>query len=122
MNRKIALASLVLAAGFAGTAFAETPGVYPALAFTSTQSRAQVQAELAAHKQSGATNTWSIQYNPLRSFKSAVTREAVVAEYLASRDATQALYGEDSGSVLLAQGRVPGLVPSTVAGQPVNPQ
>ena len=65
---------------------------------------------------------WSIQYNPLNTFRSTLTREAVVAEYLAARDVTQGLYGEDSGSVLLAQGRVPGAVASTVAGRPVNPQ
>jgi hypothetical protein len=121
MNRKTALASLALVAAFSGSAFAETPDVFPAQAFTPTQSRAQVQAELAAFQQAGV-KPWSIQYNPLRNFRSATTREAVVAEYLASRDATQAMYGEDSGSALLAQGRVPGAVTSTVAGRPVNPQ
>ncbi|HYE41692.1 MAG TPA: DUF4148 domain-containing protein [Ramlibacter sp.] len=105
MNAKIALTSLVLAAGFAGSAFAESPlvGNDP---FSSSRTRAEVQAELAAYKQAGV-NPWSTSYNPLRSFRSAATREAVVAEYLASRGEVRALTGEDSGSHFLAQRQVP---------------
>jgi hypothetical protein len=105
MNAKIALTSLVLAAGFAGSAFAETPLVVDQN-IAGNLSRAQVQAELAAYRQAGV-NPWSTSYNPLRSFKSAVTREAVVAEYLASRDEVRALTGEDSGSQYLAQRSAP---------------
>ena len=121
MNRKIALVSLALAAGFAGSAFAETPDAFAPQAFASTQSRAQVQAEQAAFQQ-GGVKPWSIQYNPLNAFRSALTREAVVAEYLATRDTAQALYGEDSGSTHFAQARQPGLTSSTLAGQPTRAQ
>lgn len=121
MNRNIAIASLVLAAGFAGSAFAETPNVYPGQAFTSTKSRAEVQAELAAYQQAGV-NPWSIRYNPLASFKSTLTREAVAAEAAGAHGTAQALYGEDSGSAHFAQARQPGFTSSTVAGQPANAQ
>jgi hypothetical protein len=95
--------------------------VLPSQPFASTQSRAQVQAELAAYQKAGV-NPWSIRYNPLNSFRSATTREAVVAEYVASRDSAQAMYGEDSGSTLLAQTRVPGAPSTTLAGRPLNAQ
>ena len=105
MNVKLALSSLVLAASFAGNAFAEGP-IYGNDVFTGSKSVAEVRAELDAYKQAGV-NPWSTSYNPLRSFKSAVTREAVVAEYLASRDEVRALTGEDSGSQYLAQRSAP---------------
>jgi len=119
MNAKLALSSLVLAATFAGNALAETPTVVNEN-FVSSKSRAEVQAELAAYKKAGV-NPWSMSYNPLRSFQSATTREAVVAEYLASRNEVRALNGEDSGSVYLAQNRSIGAT-STLAGTPVNAQ
>lgn len=121
MNR-IATSAFVLAAAFAGSAFAESPnaGVRNDN-FTGTLTRAQVQAELAAYKQSGV-NPWSTQYNPLRSFKSATTRAEVTAGYLASRDEVAALNSEDSGSAYLAQARVTGGPPTTLAGQPRNAQ
>ena len=81
----------------------------------------EVQAELAAYKQAGV-NPWSTQYNPLRSFRSATTREAVTAEYIASRDVVRELNGEDSGSTYLAQERSLALESSTLAGQPRNAQ
>jgi hypothetical protein len=118
MNRKIASALVVAAATLAGTAFAETPGTDAP--FHGSYSRAQVQAELAAYKQAGV-NPWSTQYNPLKTFKSAKTRDAVVAEYVASRDAVAAFTGEDSGSAYLAQGVV-APVRDTLAGVPVNAQ
>jgi hypothetical protein len=62
-----------------------------------------------------------MSYNPLLSFKSATTREAVVAEYLAARDEVKALNGEDSGSAYLAQTRAIGAT-STLAGTPANAQ
>ena len=107
MQAKLALTSLVLAAGFAGSAFAESPNVFVDPAFQGAQTRAQVQAELAAYKKAGV-NPWSTTYNPLRSFRSATTREAVVADYVASRNEVRALTGEDSGSQYLAQRQVPG--------------
>jgi hypothetical protein len=106
MNARIAITSLVLAAGFAGSAFAESPLAAGNDAFNSSRARADVQAELAAYRQAGV-NPWSTSYNPVRSFRSAVTREAVVAEYLASRNEVRAFTGEDSGSHYLAQHQLP---------------
>ena len=101
MNAKIALTSLVLAAGFAGSAIAETPLVVDQTV-AGNRTVAEVQAELSAYRKAGV-NPWSISYNPLRAFKSATTRDAVVADYLASRNEVRALNGEDSGSHYLAQ-------------------
>lgn len=113
MNAKTALTSLVLAAGFAGSAFAESPLVANDT-FTSTRTRAEVQAELAAYRQAGV-NPWSISYNPVRSFKGTASREAVVAEYLASRGEVRALTGEDSGSQYLAQRQLPAASGTVIA-------
>ena len=122
MNSKLALSSLVLAAAFAGNAFAESPnaGVVNDN-FVSTKARAEVLAELAAYKQSGV-NPWSTQYNPLKSFKSTASRAEVTADYLASRDEVHALNAEDSGSAYLAQARVTSVPPTTMAGWPRNAQ
>ncbi len=119
MNAKLALSSLVIAAAFAGNAFAESPTIDTQV-FTSSKTTAEVRAELAAYRQAGV-NPWSTSYNPLRNFKSATTREAVVAEFLASRDEVKALNGEDSGSAYLARMRTPA-VPTNLAGQPANAQ
>jgi hypothetical protein len=118
MNRNIASALVVAAAALAGSAFAETPGVD--LPFHGTKTRAEVQADLAAYKQAGI-NPWSTQYNPLKSFKSAASRQQVVADYIAARDNVAAFTGEDSGSAYLAQGAVQ-RTRDTLAGQPVNAQ
>lgn len=101
MNAKTTLTTVLLAATFAGSAFAESP-ILENDPFTSTRTRAEVQAELSAYRQAGV-NPWSTSYNPLRSFHSATTRQAVVNEYIASRDEVRALTGEDSGSQYLAQ-------------------
>jgi hypothetical protein len=114
MTRSIAIASVVFAAAFAGSAFAESP-IYANDAFTSTQTRAQVQTELAAYKHAGV-NPWSTQYNPLRNFTSNTTRAAVVADFLAARDEVKALGSEDSGSAYLQAGTSASPV-RTVAGQ-----
>jgi hypothetical protein len=118
MNRT-ALSAFVLAAAFAGSAFAETPTI-ETHAFVSSKTRAEVQAELAAYKQSGV-NPWSISYNPLRSFQSTASRQAVTAAYVASRDEVNALNSEDSGSSYLAQRAVDGGA-TNLAGQPQNAQ
>ena len=120
IRKSFTVASLVLASAFAASAFAETPTVVTE-PFVSTKSRAEVQAELAQYKQAGV-NPWSTQYNPLRGFRSAVTREAVTAEYIASRDVVRALGAEDSGSTYFAQQRSPALDTSVLAGQPQNAQ
>jgi hypothetical protein len=63
-----------------------------------------------------------MSYQPLNYFHSATTRDAVTADYLASRNEVRALTGEDSGSAYLAQVRGHGIPSSTLAGTPVNPQ
>lgn len=119
MNAKIALTSVVFAA-FAGSALAETPTIVNE-PFVGTKSRAEVQAELFAYKKAGV-NPWSMSYNPLRYFKGQATREAVVAEYLASREQVRAFTGEDSGSAYLAQSRPVWQPAPVLAGQPANAQ
>ena len=106
MNRRLIALSIAAAAAatFAGGAFAESPDPSGQFAqqVASTKSRAEVVAELQDYKRSGV-NPWSMSYNPLRTFKSATTREAVVAEFLDSRDQVAAFHGEDSGSAYLAR-------------------
>ena len=119
MNR-IAIASLIAAASFAGSAFAESP-IYGNEVFTGSKSRADVQAELGAYKQAGV-NPWSTSYNPLKGFQSATTREAVTNAYLASRNEVRALTGEDSGSAHLAQARGTVAPSGTLAGTPASAQ
>lgn len=116
MNRFAATVLAMSAAAFAGQVLAETPYAVPEQPFTSTKSRAEVQAELAQYKQAGV-NPWSTTYNQLRGFKSATTRDAVTAEYIASRDQVAAFTGEDSGSAYLSanQNRAPAT--TNLAGQ-----
>jgi hypothetical protein len=101
MNR-IALATFVLAAAGAGSAFAESPTVLKD-DFVSTRSRAEVVAELHAYKKAGV-NPWSISYNPLHHFKGTASRADVTAAYIADRDEVAAFTGEDSGAHYLAHG------------------
>jgi len=117
MNRKIASALVIAAAAAAGNAFAEGP-IESNDRFVGAKSRDAVQAELAAYKQAGV-NPWSTQYNPLRSFSSSTTREAVVADYIASREHVAAFNGEDSGSVWLATAGQRS-VSDTLAGRPAR--
>lgn len=102
MNRKsIAIVIAAAATAFAGGAFAESYDAQQ-VNFTSTKTRAEVQAELAAFQRAGV-NPWSIQYNPVRYVQGTKARAQVVNEYLAARDQVNALTGEDSGSAYLAQ-------------------
>jgi Domain of unknown function (DUF4148) len=87
----------LFAAGFAGAALAESPLAVPEAPFVSTATRAQVQAELAEFKRAGV-DPWATSYDQLANFRSTKTREAVTAEYLASRDQVHAMNSEDSGS------------------------
>jgi len=119
MNAKLTLSALLLAA-FAGNALADDPTVVNDH-FTSTKTRAEVLAELQAYRASGV-NPWATSYQPLKYFQSATTREAVVADYLASRNEVHALTGEDSGSAWLAQARTVVLPATTFAGTPANAQ
>ena len=116
MNRTIATSALILAAAFAGQAFAESP-LQGDAGFAGSRTRAEVQAELVTFKK--GPNPWSTQYNPLRSFQSGTSRDAVTAAYIASRDEVKALNGEDSGSAYLAAARSLNTA-TTLAGQPVN--
>lgn len=115
MHAKTTVAALLLAA-FAGSALADDPTIVNEQ-FAGTRTRAEVNAELAAYRAAGV-NPWANSYQPLKYFRSATSRAAVVAEYLASRNEVRALTGEDSGSAYLAaQGgaRVP--ASSNFAGQ-----
>lgn len=118
MNRNTVIA-LVLAAA-AGTSLADdiTLDTTP---FTSTATRAEVQAELEGFRQSGV-NPWSNRYDPLAKFSSQRTRAAVTAEYTNARDQVAAFNGEDSGSAYLAAHTSEAVVATSVAGQPRNPQ
>lgn len=119
MKFKIASVALIVAA--AGNAFAESPTIVKD-DFVSTRTRAEVQAELHAFKQSGV-NPWSISYNPLQVFRSNTSRRQVVAEYLADRDEVAAINGEDSGSAYFAQASAQRTRSSAVlAGRPANAQ
>lgn len=120
MNRKIATATIALAAAFAGNAFAEGP-IEQNDNFVATKTVTQVQAELAAYKQAGV-NPWSTSYNPLRSFQSAKSRAQVTAEYVGARDQVAALTGEDSGSAWLQANARPARLSDTLAGQPASAQ
>lgn len=104
MNRFTVLAAIAFASVSAG-AFANTGLVgdisVETRPFVSTKTRAEVRAELDAYKKSGV-NPWARSYNPLAHFKSTRTPEQVAAEYVAHRDAANALHGEDSGSAFLA--------------------
>jgi hypothetical protein len=119
MNAKLTLSALLLA-GFAGSALADDPTIVNDT-FTSTRTRAEVNADLAAYRAAGV-NPWATSYQPLKYFRSATTRESVVAEFLASRGEVRALTGEDSGSVYLAQARGTAFPSRTLAGTPANAQ
>jgi len=116
---KLKTLSALLVAAAATSAFAETPTVVKD-DFVSTRSRAEVQAELFAYKQAGV-NPWSMSYNQLAGFKSATTRQQVVADYLAARDEVAAINSEDSGSAYFAKGHRT-VDSATLAGTPVNAQ
>lgn len=118
MNAKITVSCLVLAAAFAGNAFAESP-IQGNDSFAAAKTRAEVQAELGAYNRAGV-DPWSNWYNPLRGFRGQASRQAVVADYLASRDEVNAFTGEDSGSAYLARTHAPGAASSTHAGLPAS--
>ena len=119
MNRnKFALAvALFIGTAAAGSAFADDIAI-DSTPFTSTKSRAEVQAEL---RKPGA-NPWSTQYNPLATFKSSVTRAQVRAEYISARHEVAALNGEGSGSAYLLPTNTSTVDSTRVAGQPLNAQ
>jgi hypothetical protein len=121
MNRyALAIALATIAA--AGQVFADDITI-DTTPFTSTATRAQVQAELQQFRAAGV-NPLADDYNPLHQFRGTKTRAEVTAEFLRSRDAVAAMTGEDSGSFYLSrQKKAPAAAPaSTIAGQPVNAQ
>ena len=88
--------------------------------FTSTASRAQVQAELAQYRRDGI-DTSSYEYNPLSQFKSGLTRKEVTADYIANRSQVAAMNAEASGAEAVAhnaQGQRRGA--TQMAGDPEN--
>ncbi|HEX7891521.1 MAG TPA: DUF4148 domain-containing protein [Ramlibacter sp.] len=99
MNRKIALALALAAAGTAAHADEITVDPFP---FKSTLSRAEVMADLMQHRRSGI-DTQADDYNPLAQFRGAKTRADVRAEFMAERDTVAAMTREDSGSAYLAR-------------------
>lgn len=117
MNRKIATA-LILAATAAGSAFAESPiGAQPDN-FTSTRTRAEVQAELHSFKQAGV-DPWSFQYNNLHEFRGTLTREQVLAEYFATREEMAAIHSEDGGAAYFGRkASARQTASATLVGQP----
>ncbi len=118
MNRK-SLLTLALALIGTSAAFADDITLDPA-PFTSTATRAQVNSELSAFRQSGV-NPSSKQYNPLAQFRSQRTRADVTADYLSARERVAAFTGEDSGSAYLAaRGARQGA--EQYAGQPITAQ
>ena len=107
INRLVypAIALLSLAAAF--SAHAESPARDDGATqvWTSTKTRAQVQAELFQARADGTTKVYAESYNPLTVAKSTVTREELRAQArveLATNPAAQRV-GEDSGSFYLSQ-------------------
>lgn len=116
---RLALAVLSFAAVAAHADDADLSGQF-AQAVAGSQTRAQVEAQLAEYRQAGV-NPWSTSYNPLKSFKGERSRAEVQAEYFASRNAVAAMTAEDSGSAFLAAHK-PAEASHQLAGQPVNAQ
>ena len=115
MNRKIALA-LALAA--AGTAYADDITIEP-VPFTSSLTRAEVIADMMQFRAS-RVDPWAQEYDPLAHFQGTRTRDQVNAEVLSGRDAIAAVHGEDSGSMTLARRDVPQAQPTQVAAVPAD--
>lgn len=116
MNRTAIVAVVIAAATVSALADDITIDTTP---FVSTATRAEVQAELKAFKQS-RVNPWSMQYNPLAHFTSKRTRAEVVAEFMDARDSVAAFNSEDSGSAYLARRDSDASASTRVAGRPRN--
>ena len=104
MIRKFALtlvAAVAAGSAMAGTAYIGDIAV-DTDSFSSSRSRAEVQAELAQYQQAGV-NPWSRSYDPLKSFVSTKSRDQVAAEYVQAREQVAAFTREDSGSAYLAR-------------------
>jgi hypothetical protein len=99
MNRKIALVLLLACTG--AVAYADDITMDP-VPFTSALTRAQVMQDLRQYRQAGV-NPWADDYNQLAQFRSSLSREQVLAEFMLTRDSVAALGGEDSGSMYMAR-------------------
>ncbi|MBI5279788.1 MAG: DUF4148 domain-containing protein [Burkholderiales bacterium] len=116
MNFKT-ISALVITAAAAGSAFAESPGTWTnAERGLATQTRAEVQAELAAFKKAGV-NPWSSTYSITKDFRSTASRADVTAQYVKNRDAVAAMNSEGGGAAHFAASQ-PVAVSDTLAGQP----
>ena len=107
INRLVYPAIALLSLAAAISAHAESPARDDGATqvWTSTKTRAQVQAELFQARADGSTQVYAESYNPLTVAKSTLTREEVRAQArveLATNPAAQ-MVGEDSGSVYLSQ-------------------
>jgi len=100
-NRLLTAALLSVAAIAAHADDMDLSGQFAASTAAAPVTRAQVQSQYQAYRQTGV-NPWSTSYNPLASFQSQKTREQVRNEFLANRNAVNALTAEDSGSAYLA--------------------
>jgi hypothetical protein len=118
MNRTIATALIAFSA--ASSAFADDI-THERKPYTTTLSPAQVQSELQQFRQSGV-NPWAQGYDQLAGFQSTKTRAQVTADFLQSRDETDALTAEDSGSAYLSAHSHGTVAAPVLAGQPVNAQ
>lgn len=96
--------ALALAAAFSAHAESPTPDDSATQVWSSTKTRAQVQAELFQARKDGTTRMYSISYNPLALAKSTATREEVKAAVNVARaqGTLDVMTGEDSGSFYLA--------------------
>lgn len=96
--------ALALAAAFSAHAESPMPEDQAGQVWTSTKTRAQVQAELFQARKDGTTRVYSIGYNPLALAKSTATREEVKAAVTVARaeGTLDVMTGEDSGSFHLA--------------------
>ncbi|MBB6563802.1 hypothetical protein HNP48_006528 [Acidovorax soli] len=121
MNQHKTVFAILLCIGAAGNAFADDITV-DTTPFTSTKSRAEVLAEL----RQPAADPWALDYNPLASFKSQLSRAEVQSAFLADRAEVAALQGEDSGSAYLARAATGGDNGNTrtagLGGQPFTTQ
>ena len=107
INRLVypAIVQLSLAAAFSAHAESPSRDDGAAQVWTSTKTRAQVQAELFQARADGTTQIYAESYNPLTVAKSTLTREEVRAQARVERATNPAaqMVGEDSGSFYLSQ-------------------
>jgi hypothetical protein len=98
------ITALALGAAFSAHAESPMPEDQQAQVWTSTKTRAQVQAELFQARKDGTTRVYSISYNPLAVARSTASRDEVKAEVAVARaqGTLDVLTGEDSGSFYLA--------------------